>query len=129
MRGRWIAGILLLALLAAGWAIWQARAAPSRLPDFDEAEYSSLFPDAPPLRWSGDRAGELRAIFGGIPRDRSPMKWAVQGNLKLFRNGEPAGEITVFSPSGGLGPFRIGENYFLGYDPAAFRAFLEKNAG
>ncbi len=120
--------VLLLALFASGLAMWLAHGVPSRLPDFDEAEYSSYRADALPIRWSGDRARELRSIFERISRDRNPEKWAVRGSLKLYKNGRQIGEVDVFAPSGGKGPFRVGKNYFLGYDPTEFRAFLKKNA-
>lgn len=113
-------------LMAAGlWFIIGQRG-PSKLPDFDSAEF--IFNKAGTsgsIRWGGDQAAAIGALFEGQRRDLDPMKWLYEGDLTLFQAGKPVMRIEVFAnPQGGAGPFKIGDNYYLGYDQVALQRAL-----
>lgn len=68
-------------------------------------------------------------IFRGVPRDRAPMKWQIFGTIRLFgETGKEVSRIEVFTNPGGKGPFRIGNDYFIGYDQAELKRMLDRKA-
>jgi len=112
-------------LMAAGlWFIIGQRG-PSKLPDFDSAEFVSIRPGAPlTVKWKGDKASAVGLLFEGVNRDLRPSKWTSEGELTFFHAGKAVAGIQIFSNSQGAGRFKIGDNYYLGYDQSAFQKAL-----
>lgn len=119
-------GIIAIAcLMAAGLLFILGKRGPSSLPDFDSVEFVPFDSKLPAtLQWNGAEAPAIGALFDGVERDLRPMKWQVLGQLTLFQSGKSVGKIEVFSNSQGVGPFKIGDDYYLGYDQAAFQKAL-----
>ncbi|QJE98419.1 hypothetical protein [Luteolibacter luteus] len=112
-------------LLAAAVFIIVGARGPSKLPAYDSAEFVSANLNAPlKLQWEGDPAAAIVGLFEGANRDLNPSKWVFEGQLTLVLGGKSVGKIEVFSNSQGAGPFKIGDNYYLVYDQAAFQRAL-----
>lgn len=111
-------------LLIGGFLLF--RSLPSELPEFDSARFTSHGPGGRSVvELEGDAAQRLRTVFEGVPRERDPKKWIAFGQLTLMNQGNEVLQIDVLAGPKGEGPFGIkGEDSYLGYDEAAFRAFL-----
>lgn len=124
---RRVAAIFLVVLAAAiGFLAWTSPWK-SSLPPFHRATMGFIGPkEQAEVELSLGQQEEFHKLFSGVSRDRLPKKWQVFGVVRLFDEaGREVSTVEVFSNSEGAGPFRIGEDYFIGYDQKAFREMLE----